>query len=177
MAFNVKRVKASYQGAGTAYNAPLAAFSGSKIALTGITAGSTASTAGLVLSMAGGGSGAGGGAEIEWDSLAALVECDITTSTITVAGKWQGCLDGTNWIDILPNNPAAAAGTLSLPQLQRAAAGTGTLVTTQYFHAFPGINPPWDYIRFAVLVGVVTGGAGDNVTVSYCYRKRSPTVA
>ena len=169
MAFNVKRVKAGFQGTGQAYVAPLAAFSGSKIALSTITAGSTVSTAGLVLSMA--------NSEIEWDSLSALVETDLTTSTITVAGKWLGSLDGVNWIDIVPNNPAAAAGTVVLPQVQRAAAGTGSLVTTQYLHAFPGLNPPFDYLRFAVLTGVVTGGAGDNVTVSYCYRKRSPTVA
>jgi hypothetical protein len=169
MAFNVKRVKAYSQGAQTAYVAPLAAFKGSQIALSTLVAGTTASTAGLVLSMA--------SSEVEWDSLSALVETDITTNTITVAGKWQGSLDGTNWLDILPNNPAAAAGTLALPQLQRAAAGTGSLITTQYLHQFPGVNPAYDYIRFAVLVGVVTGAAGDNVTVSYCYRKRTPTLA
>jgi len=170
MAFNNRRVKSGgFQGAGTAFTAPLAAFKGSQIALNTIVAGTTVSTAGLVLSMA--------QSELEWDSLIALVETDLTTSTITVASKWQGSLDGTNWVDIMPNNPAAAAGTVALPQLQRAAAGTGSLVTTQYFHAFIGMNPSVDYIRLAVLTGVATGGAGDNVTVSYCFRKRTQMVA
>jgi hypothetical protein len=53
-----------------------------------------------------------------------------------------------------------------------AAAGSGSLVTTQYVQAFPGVNPGFPYIRLAVVNGVVTGGAGDNVVVAYNYRKR-----
>ncbi len=159
MAFNQQRVKSAFTGAAQAFTSPLNAFNGSKIALNTVTAGSTASTAGLVIACA------GPTWNIEWESLVALVETNITTSTLTATTKWQGSWDGTNWVDFFGLNTAA--------NVTKAAAGTGSLVTTQYFHAFSGMNPGVDYIRLAVQVGVATGGAGDNVTVSYGFRKRS----
>ncbi len=159
MSFNQQRVKSYAQGAQTAFIAPLTAFKGSQIALNTLVAGTTASTAGLVIA------NAGAQFNIEWDSLYALVETDLTTNTITVASKWQLSLDGTNWIDIVQD------GLLRSKLI--AAAGTGSLITTQYVHPLGGINPGADYLRLAVVVGVVTGAAGDNVTVSYGWRKRS----
>ena len=156
MSFNNRIVKSYAQGALVAFTAPLASYKGSQIALTGVTSGSTASTAGLVISMAQN--------DIEWDSLAAIVETDITTSTITVATKWQVSNDGTNWIDVRDINGTTRTTV--------AAAGSGSLVTTQYIQYFNGINNPFPYVRLAALVGVTTGGAGDNVTVSYNFRKR-----
>jgi hypothetical protein len=156
MSFNNRIVKSGAQGALVAFVAPLASFKGSQIALNNITAGSTASSAGLVISMA--------QSDIEWESLCALVETDLTTSTITATTKWQVSNDATNWIDFFGKN--LAANTL------KAAAGTGSLVTTQWVQSFDGVNCPYPYLRMAVQVGVVTGGAGDNVTVSYNYRKR-----
>jgi hypothetical protein len=162
MSFNSRLVFAGgVTGATTAYTSPLASYKGSQIALNTVVAGTTTSTAGLVLAF--------GSNDIEWDSLAALVETDITTNTITVSSKWQGSGDGTNWVDIVNLNGVA--------KLQIAAAGTGSLITTQYFHPLAGVNPFTRYIRLAVVNAVATGGAGDNVTVSYCFRRRSPTVA
>jgi hypothetical protein len=168
MAFNQQRVKSYSQGAQTAFTAPLAAFKGSQIALNTLVAGTTASTAGLVIALA------GAQFNIEWESLVALVETDLTTSGITASTKWQGSLDGTNWVDIVN-----ILGTITpvqnqiIPAIQYAAAGTGSLVTKQYFHPLMGVNPGVDYVRLAVLTGAQTGAAGDNVTVSYCFRKRS----
>ena len=159
MAFNQKIVKSYFTGAQQAFTAPLAAYNGSKIALNTITATSTTSSAGLVIACA------GPQFNIEWESLAAIVETNLTTSTITATTKWQVSNDGTAWIDLLGKNAAA--------NVTKAAAGTGSLVTTQYVQAFDGMNPGFPYLRLAVLVGVVTGGAGDNVTVAYNWRKRA----
>lgn len=164
MAFNQQRVKAYSQGAQTAYIAPLAAYKGSQIALSGVTGATIVSTAGLVIPLA------GSQFNIEWDSLSALVETDITTSTLVVQTKWQGSLDGTNWLDLWQNKYQDAVGTT---RLLVAAAGTGSLVTTQFIHTFAGINPGVDYIRYAAMVTTGTGAAGDNLTVSYNFRKRS----
>lgn len=159
MAFNQQRAISTFTGAGTAFTAPLAAYKGSLIALNTVVAGATASTAGLVI--------ANGGPNwnIEWESLVALVETNVTTSTITVSSKWQCSPDGVNWVDLVNLNGVA--------KLTIAAAGTASLITTQYFHPLSGINPGIAYMRLAVSPGVVTGAAGDNCTVSYFFRKRS----
>lgn len=157
MSFNSTIVKAYAGGALTAFTAPLASYKGSQIALNGVTAGSTASTAGLVLQ-------AGGVNNIEFDSLCAIVETDLTTSTLTATPKWQVSNDGTNWIDFFGKNTAA--------NVTKAAAGTGSLVTTQWVMALDGFDPSFPYLRLAVQVGVATGGAGDNVTAAYNWRKR-----
>lgn len=161
MSFNSTVTKMSSQGAQTAFTAPLAAYTGSKIALNTITAGSTASTAGLVVVA---GQPSGGSKSVEFDSLAAVVETNITTSTLTVTTKWQVSNDGTDWIDFFGKNTAA--------NVTKAAAGTGSLVTTQYVQAWDGVNPQFPYVRLAAQVGVATGGAGDSVTVAYNYRLR-----
>ena len=171
MAFNQARVKSASLGAKTTFVAPLTAFGGSLVALTALTSASApASSAGLVIAVA------GPQWNIEWDSLVALVETDITTSTLTVASRWQGSWDGTNWIDmVLPGG--VPAGTVTVAAVQYAAAGTGSLITKQYFHPFQGVNPGVDYLRIAFTVGVTTGAAGDNVTASYGFRKRMNTSA
>lgn len=158
MAFAQLSVQAAFTGAGVAYTAPLAAIKGSLIALNTLVAGSTASSAGLVIPVA------GPTWNIEWDSLSALVETNLTTLNITATTKWQVSPDGTNWVDLLGKNGAA--------NVTKAAAGTGGLVTTQYVQSFDGINPGFRYIRLAALVGAATGAAGDNVTASYYFRKR-----
>lgn len=161
MAFNAQLVTNAFTGAATAYAASGAAttsMNGSNIALNTVTAGTVTSTAGLVIPVA------GPQWNIEWESLSALVQFAITTNTITVTGKWQGSLDGSNWSDILGLNSAANVTT--------PAAGTGSLVKTTIFHAFSGMNPGCRYIRYAVVPGVTTGGSGDSVIASYCFRKR-----
>jgi phenylpropionate dioxygenase-like ring-hydroxylating dioxygenase large terminal subunit len=157
MSFNSSIVKSYAGGALTAFTAPLASYKGSLVALNGVTAGTAVSTVGLVLQ-------AGGANNIEFNSLAALVETNITTSTMTVTTKWQVSNDGTSWIDLFEKT--------SQSNTNRSAAGTGSLVTTQYVQSMDGINPSFPYMRIAVQVGVATGAAGDNVTVSYNWRKR-----
>jgi hypothetical protein len=160
MSFANTLKKANFTGAGVAYTAPFAAYKGTQIALNTITAGTTVSSAGAVLNCA------NPGLQIEWDSLHALIETDLTTSTITATPKWQVSPDGaaTTWVDYVGVNAAA--------NVTKAAAGTGSLITTQWVQGFPGMNPAFPFIRIAVLVGVVTGGAGDNVTVSYFFKNR-----
>lgn len=161
MAFNQLAVKNFFTGAQQAYvanGAATAGMNGSKIALNTVVAGTTTSTAGLVLALP------SPAMNIEWDSLYALVQTGLTTNTIVVVGKWQASLDGVNWSDILGINAPA--------NVQVAAAGTGGLITTTWFHSFAGINPATPFIRYAVVNTVVTGAAGDNVVVSYGFRKR-----
>lgn len=141
-----------------AYSAPFAAVSGSNIALTGVTTGTITSSAGLVL----------GGSNIslqmvEFDSLRALVQGKITTSALVVTPRWQISDDGTNWGDLLPHNGAAYVAL---------ATGTGSLVTTSFYQSCQ-VNPSVKYLRMAVLSTGATGGAGDNVIVSYSWRQRS----
>lgn len=160
MSFNSSVVKAYAGGALTTFVAPLAAYKGSQIALNTKVAGSITSTAGLVISCA------SATFNIEWESLVALVETDLTTNTIVVKTMWQGSDDGTNWVQIFDENCVALVGV--------AAAGTGGLVTTQYRQMLRH-NPGMPYLRLAAINTVVTGAAGDNVTVAYNYRKRWQT--
>ncbi len=157
MSFNSTLVKSYAGGATVAFTAPLAAFKGSVIALNTITAGSTASSAGLALAV-------GGVNNIEFESLSANVETNLTTNTITATTKWQVSNDGTNWLDVFGKNDAA--------NVTKAAAGTGSLITTQYVQTMDGVNVAYPFVRLAVVVGAATGAAGDNVTVSYNWRRR-----
>lgn len=158
MAFNQQIVKSYSTGAQVAFTAPLASYKGTVIPLTGITAGSTAGVAGLVIPVAG----------PQWNisecALSAIVETNLTTATLTATTKWQVSNDGVNWLDLVGKNGAA--------NVTKSAAGSGGLVTTQYVQAFDGLDPAFPYLRMAVLVGVVTGAAGDNVTCAFQYRKR-----
>jgi hypothetical protein len=159
MAFN-QLVKKSFvpSGATQAFIAPWTAYTGSKIALSGVTAGSVASTAGLVLAM---GSTA---VNAEWGSLSANVQTGLTTNSITATMVWQGSNDGTNWVTV--NRMTNTANSNFAP------AGTGGLITTTFVQAFQGMNPGYPYMRLAALVGGATGAAGDNVVVSYNWRMR-----
>lgn len=123
------------------------------VALSGVTAGSVAG--GPVLALAAN--------DAECDSLVANVSVGLTTSTATVTTKWQVSNDNSTWLDLKGLNSPAAVTV--------AAAGTGSLVTTAYAHACP-INVSYPYVRLAVQMGVATGAAGDNVVISYNYRKR-----
>lgn len=158
MAFNQLVVKNAFQGAGTAYQAPIASTNGSQIALNTKVAGSVTSSAGLVIPCA------GPQWNIEWDSLSALIETKATTNTITIATRWEVSNDGTNWFPVYGLNSPA--------NVIVAAAGTGSSIYTQYVQAFAGINPGFPYLRIAVVNAVVTGGANDSVIVSYNFRKR-----
>lgn len=130
---------------------------GFQIALSGVTATSTVSGTGLVLSTF-------ALPDIEWDSLCAVVQENLTTNTITVTPRWEASDDGTNWQPMRAYNAPAF--------VQVSAAGTGSLVTTTYRIAATGLNPAAAKIRIAFTVGVATGGAGDNIVVAYAWRKR-----
>ena len=124
------------------------------VALNTVVAGTTAG--GPALSVA--------GTDPENGSIVANVSVASTTSTITILPKWQVSQDNVTWTNLkLMNTPA---------EVTVAAAGSGSLVTTTYAQTCP-INPPYPYVRLAVVTGAATGGAGDNVTISYNYRKRA----
>lgn len=157
MSFNSTIVKNYAGGVTAAFAAPWASYKGSVIALSGVVATTVTSTAGLVLQV-------GGTNNIEFESLIANVQSVLTTASLTVTGVWQGSNDGTNWANIYGLN--GTANTI-----------TGTAgATTTWYQAFAGVNPSLPYVRFAVINNVATGGASDNVTVSYNWRKRfNPT--
>lgn len=142
----------------TAMSAPFASIRGSNIALNGVVSGSTTSTAGLVL---------GGGnvtlLQIEWESLRAKIQTQITTNLLSVVPVWQVSDDGVAWSTLLPQNGAA--------YVQWPATGTGTLATTTQDQALQ-FNPSAKYVRIAVNSTGATGGAGDNVIVAYSWRQR-----
>jgi tetrahydromethanopterin S-methyltransferase subunit E len=123
------------------------------VALTGVLAGVT--TGGPTLALA--------AAAPEPNSIVANVSVGSTTSTITIATKWQVSNDGSTWLDLKGMNAPALVAV--------AAAGTGSIVTTAYAQALQ-MNPGYPYVRLAVLSGVATGAAGDTVTISYNYIKR-----
>lgn len=106
----------------------------------------------------------GGVNNVEWESLCANVSAAVTTSTITVTTRWAGSNDGVTFNPIMPQNGAAYVG---VP-----AAGTGSLITTPYIQPLP-INVPYPYVTLQTVVGVASGGAGDNVTISYSWKKRA----
>lgn len=102
--------------------------------------------------------------DIEGDTLCANVSSALTTNLLTVTTKWQVSQDGTTWVDVQQSNGAAL--------VRIAPAGTGSLVTTA-FCQLTQFSPAHPYIRLALVTGGATGAAGDNVTVSYNFRKRS----
>lgn len=170
MSFNQRLVFAGgVTGATSAFTTPLTAYKGVVVALTGLTQNSVVSATGLVFPLA--------SQDPEWDSFCALVETDITTSSLQIGTKWQGSGDGTNWNDFVTYVGGAS---VQVPGVSIAKVGTGSLVTTQYYQLLPGVNPPVRYLRLAFVnqTGTaVTGAAGDNGTVAYCYRRRLNTAA
>lgn len=128
------------------------------LALNTVVAGTVTSAAGLVINPG------DPRFPIEFDSLVMNVTAALTTNTIVVTTIWQVSDDGTNWRTLYPMNNAAYVAV--------APAGNGGLVTTNYVQSCNGWNPAKQYIRAAVINTVVTGGAGDNVTISYNWRKR-----
>jgi hypothetical protein len=159
MGFNQQVAKSYAAGVKASFLAPWAAFSGSVIALNGVVTASTTSTAGLVITPA------GNQFNIEWGSLVANIQTGITTNSLAVVAQWQVSNDGTNWASIYPYSGGAYT--------QVNATGTGSLITTSYCLSLPGINPGHPFLRIAVLSTGATGAAGDNVTVSYNYRRRT----
>lgn len=129
--------------------------SSTTVALNGKTAGSV--TNALVLNV-------GGINNVEWESLSANVSAALTTNTITVTTRWAVSQDGVTFVPIYPQNGAAAVSV--------APAGTGSLVTTAYAQPLQA-NIAYPYVALQVIPGVVTGAAGDNVTVSYNWKKRA----
>ena len=144
-------------------NTIMKAVQSTAIPLNTLVAGTTTSAAGLVINPG------DPRFPIEFDSLVMNVTAAITTSTIVVTTIWQVSDDGTNWRTLFPLNNASYVAV--------AAAGSGSLVTTNYVQTCNGYNPGKQYIRAAVINTVVTGAAGDNVTISYNWRRRAIGVA
>lgn len=132
------------------------AYASTTVALSTVVAGTITSAAALVLAPR-------LSQNIAADSLVMNVSAAITTSTIVVATVWQVSDDNTNWRTIYPLNGAAYVNV--------AVAGTGSLVTTTYCQSLAGYNFSKQYVRAACLNTVATGGAGDNITISYGWRR------
>ncbi len=142
MSFNANRMKA---------------FGSYIVALTGVTTGTvTPSTSVLA---------PGENQRVGPGSLYMRVSAAITTSSLVVKTLWQGSDDGTTWDTIYQSNGAAYVAV--------AATGSGSLVTTAYRQWFDfGDAASCQYIRAAVLSTGATGGAGDNITITYGWLKR-----
>ncbi len=98
------------------------------------------------------------------DDLAVQFTVLAETNTITLSLKWQGSLDGTNWLDIAhaPQNPAAVV-------LATGTAGADVAVTR--LASPPGSAYAFRFVRAAFVVGVTTGAAGDTYSASYRWRE------
>lgn len=129
-------------------------FGSTVVALNGVTAGSIAAGPTLSLAQVN---------DPEWESIVANVSAALTTSTITATTRWEVSNNGSTFVPLYGLNAAA--------NVTVAPAGSGSLVTTAWAQAVP-VNVSFPYVRLSVVVGVVTGGAGDNVTISYNYRRR-----
>ena len=95
-------------------------------------------------------------------ALSALVSVTPATSTITFTGKWQVSNDKATWVDVTPGNNAANV-TL--------ATGTSAAVTKAFDAPLSVYG--WQYVRFVLVTGVVTGNAGDLYSIAYTYRQLS----
>ncbi len=98
-------------------------------------------------------------------SLAAVVDVDCETSTLTMAGVWQGA-NLANFSDAVDlaydsNNPAAVA-------IATGTAGADANVKKAY--PCPMAGYAYKYVRFQILTGVVTGAAADTYAIGYNYR-------
>jgi hypothetical protein len=122
------------------------------IALNTITAGSTATATGLVLQPF-------GANNIEFDSLCINVSAVLATASLTAQPILQVSQNGTTWVNLAPLNNAAS---VVFP----------ATATTNVVLGCAGLNLSYPYVRFAVLTAGATGGAGDNVTATYNWRKR-----
>ena len=129
--------------------------SGSVIALSGVTTGTT--TAGPILDLL-------GPLVPEWDCICANVSAAITTNSLVVKTKWRVSNDGSTFVDLYGSDGETNA-------TQIAATGNGGLVTTNWAQML-WVNAPYPYVMLAVVSTGATGGAGDNITVTYNFIKR-----
>jgi len=102
---------------------------------------------------------------VETGTLAAKCTATATTNTLTLAGKWQVSADnGSTWLDCgLANNAAAVTITT----------GTGSAVTVTKVYEAPAAVYGYALVRFALLTGGTTAGAGDEYSGSYSFRNKA----
>lgn len=107
------------------------------------------------------------GAAIVPGTLSAKLVLRVTTSTLTITGKWQVSIDGSTWVDAKNSNNAANV-TL--------ATGTGSLVTTNLVVSALDACYGHLYSRYVLTSGVAVGGGAtvDEVAISYNYRVGYP---
>jgi hypothetical protein len=105
-------------------------------------------------------------ARVKMGSLAAMVVADVETTSLTMAGTWQGSntLDFAVAVDLAnaPQNPAPTV-------LATGTAGADAAVTK----AFPAPDAAYSFrfVRFRLLTAGATGGAADTYAIGYCYRQ------
>lgn len=101
--------------------------------------------------------------DVEIGSLSALTYLQATTSTLTLAPKWQVSADGSTWRDAkLPNNAANVV----------LVTGTGSAVAATVAVSAPDAVYGWAYARIALVTGGTTASTGDEYSFSYNYLKR-----
>ena len=98
-------------------------------------------------------------------SLAAVVDVDCETSTLTMAGVWQGAnlANFTDAVDLAldGNNPAPVVF----------ATGTGGAdANVKKAFPCPAAGYGFKFVRFQILTGIVTGAAVDTYAIGYNYR-------
>lgn len=93
--------------------------------------------------------------------LSAVLLLTAATATITISAKWQVSKDGATWVD-LTNGPQNAASVVLV---------TGTASAVTKVMPVPDAVYGWQYVRVALVTGVVTGNTGDLYTIGYSYRQ------
>lgn len=107
------------------------------------------------------------GAAVMPGTLSAKVILRITANTLTITGKWQVSVNGTDWLNATgPNNAANVV----------LATGTGTIATTTLVVSAHDACYGHLYSRYVLTSGTASGGGAgvDEVAVSYSYRTGYP---
>lgn len=96
--------------------------------------------------------------------LSAVVTVDAETNTLTATPRWQASNDKSTWYTLAPSpdNP------VTIPL----ATGTGgaDAAVTRVIPA-PAAVHAYQYARFQILIGVVTGTTSDTWSIGYTYRQ------
>lgn len=97
-------------------------------------------------------------------SLAAHIDYNCLTNTITFTATWQISTDGTNWYPVRPSNAAADVAFVT---------GTGVQITTSIVLNAPDSVYAYPYVRLLVTsgTGAGQGAAKDDCTFFFSYVK------
>lgn len=103
--------------------------------------------------------------EIETGSLSCRVTVLAETNTLTLTFKWQVSDDATTWVDLAPANNAANV------VLATGTAGADAAVSRVF--GAPEGAVSWNFVRPALVTGVVTGASADTYAFDAHYRQEA----